>query len=328
MTISTSFTQLIGCKHPVQNAGMATGSPALAIAVAKAGGLGTYSGAMLSPEQLTQVISNFDTPNDEKYGVNFLIEFLEDIAVVEIAAESVRVVEFFFGDPDKNLIEKVHTGGAIAGWQVGSVDEAKAAVDAGCDFIVAQGVEAGGHVRGTVGLMTLLEEVLNQVKIPVLAAGGIATAQGLANVLTAGAAGVRMGTRFVATPESGYHEDYIQAIVDAGSEDTEYTGKFHVMWPDAPHRVLRSSIKAVDLCSDEIVGQMQIGDQTIDIPRYSVMCPLDTATGNIGAMALYAGQSAGLINDIKPAGIIVEEVSNGAEKILKNMPDNLSSLLL
>ena len=151
--------------------------------------------------------------------------FLDD-AVVEAAAPQVRVVEFFYGDPEVRLVERVHSAGALADWQVGSVDEAKAAEQAGCDFIVAQGIEAGGHIRGTIGLLALLDEVLDQVEIPVLGAGGIGGARTMAAVLAAGAAGVRVGTRFVATTESAAHRDYIDALVGACAADTVYTTAF------------------------------------------------------------------------------------------------------
>src|SRR5204863_9454556 len=124
-------------------------------------------------------------------------------------------------------------------WQVGSVDEARAAVDAGCDFIVAQGVEAGGHVRGQIGLLPLLDRVLDVVGVPVVAAGGIGTARAMAAALAAGASAVRVGTRFVASQEADTHPDYAQALIDAGPGDTVLTTTVAVMCPGAPHRVLR-----------------------------------------------------------------------------------------
>jgi nitronate monooxygenase len=136
-----------------------------------------------------------------------------NLSDVKLAARRVRLVEFFFDTPDPALISLVHAGGALAGWQVGSVAEARQAVNAGCDLIIAQGLEAGGHVRGAVGLLPLLADVLEVVTVPVLAAGGIASARAMAAVLAAGAAGVRVGTRFVATQESGAHPDYVAALV-------------------------------------------------------------------------------------------------------------------
>src|SRR4051794_29092170 len=103
-----------------------------------------------------------------------------DHACVEAAASRARVVEFFYGEPDPKLVQKVHAGGALAAWQIGSVKEAQQAQDAGCDFIIAQGIEAGGHVRGKIGLFPLLELVLDKVTVPVIASGGIGTARSMA----------------------------------------------------------------------------------------------------------------------------------------------------
>src|SRR5262249_62239636 len=130
------------------------------------------------------------------FGVNCLMPFL-DPDCVPIAARAARVVEFFYGEPERGLVDEVHAGGALASWQVGSPHEACAAADAGCDFVIAQGTGAGGHVRGRVGLLPLLAQVVEAVPVPVLAAGGVATARDVAAALAAGAAGVRVGTRFV-----------------------------------------------------------------------------------------------------------------------------------
>lgn len=324
MTITTAFTELIGCRHPIQNAGMGTASPALGAAVARAGALGMISGALLSPETLENILEDIDDVSPGCLGVNFLIPFLEDRSVIDIAAGHCRVVEFFYGDPNEDLVRQVHDGNALAAWQVGSLGEAKAAVDAACDFIIVQGFEAGGHVRGTVSLLPLLTRILDEVSLPVVAAGGIAGASGLAAVLAAGAGAARLGTRFVATPESGYHPQYIQNLVDATDEDTVYTNRFSVMWPDAPHRVLKKSLEAAENCRDEIVGQATLYTEKIDIPRFSVMCPFVGTSGNIEAMAQYAGQSAGSVDSVKPAAEIVAELVQGAERLLdEHMPANL-----
>ena len=316
MTITTAFTELVGCRQPIQNAGMGTASPVLGAAVARAGALGMISGALLPPETLENTLNDIDDVHPGCLGVNFLIPFLEDRSVIDIAAEHCRVVEFFYGDPDPDLVRQVHAGKALAAWQVGSLDEAKAAVDAGCDFIVVQGFEAGGHVRGTVSLLPLLTRILDEIQVPVVAAGGIAGASGLAAVLAAGAGAARLGTRFVATPESGYHPQYIRNLVNATDEDTVYTGHFSVMWPDAPHRVLKRSLQAAENCRDEIVGQATLYTEKIDIPRYSVMCPTVGTTGNLEAMAQYAGQSVGSVDSVKPAADIVMELVRGAEQLL------------
>jgi NAD(P)H-dependent flavin oxidoreductase YrpB (nitropropane dioxygenase family) len=194
--------------------------------------------------------------------------------------------------------------------------EGQAARDAGCDFLIAQGVEAGGHVRGTCGLLPLLDEVLADAEIPVLAAGGIGSPRAMAAVLAAGASGVRVGTRFVAARESAAHPDYVEALVEANAYDTVLTTEFSVMWPDAPHRVLSSCVQAVRGMTDEVVGEMPVGDTRIPIPRRAVLPPLEGMSGTIAAMALYAGESVGSVHGRQLAGEIVRELADGAERLL------------
>src|SRR5205807_7205543 len=169
----------------------------------------------------------------QPFGVNFLMPFF-DRALLDAVAPLVPLVEWYWSQPDPALVAVAHDAGALACWQVGSVEEARAAADAGCDLIVAQGVEAGGHVRGTIGLLPLLDVVLEAVAVPVVAAGGIGTARGLAAVLAPGASAARIGTRFVANPESGTHPRYLQAHIAAESTGTVVTGKCSVLWSDEP----------------------------------------------------------------------------------------------
>jgi NAD(P)H-dependent flavin oxidoreductase YrpB (nitropropane dioxygenase family) len=175
-------------------------------------------------------------------GVNVLMPFMPPADQIADLARRARIVEFFYSDPDADLVGVVHASGALAGWQVGSAREAAAAEAAGCDYLVAQGVEAGGHVRGTSPLDAVLREVLPRVRVPVLAAGGIATAERVAQLMGVGADGVRVGTRFLTSPESNAHEDYVANLLAATSEDTELTEWFGDGWPDAPHRVLRGAL--------------------------------------------------------------------------------------
>ena len=210
--LTTRFTELVGCSVPIQQAGMAShAKPGLAAAVANAGGLGmvsVYSKYGGPPANVAKMLENTREQTAGVFGANFIMRFVEpDLAheTVRAAAEHANVVEFFYTDPDPALIEIAHSEGALACWQIGSRDEAVAAVDAGCDFIIAQGIEAGGHVRGTSGLLPLLEQVLAAVDVPVLAAGGIGSGRAMAAVLAAGADGVRVGTRFLAVQEAEAH---------------------------------------------------------------------------------------------------------------------------
>ena len=247
--------------------------------------------------------------------MNFLVPFL-DAGAVRVAARRARILECFFGEPDPAWVREARSEGARVGWQVGSADEAAAAERAGCDYVVAQGTEAGGHVRGVTSLLPLLAEVLERVRVPVLAAGGIATARDLAAVLACGAAGARLGTRFVATRESGAHPDYVESLLRASAGDTCLTEAFSGLWPNAPHRVLRSAIEAARALPDGPVGEVPIGGRKLPVSRFSVICPSVGSTGHVAAMALYAGESVENIDSVEPAAAIVEELVRGAETLL------------
>lgn len=315
--LSTAFTDLVGCRVPVQQAGMGEISTShLAAAVADAGGLGMVNMVMHPAQDVALALDALADQTTGTVGINFLMPFLDPEAV-EVAASRVRVVEFFYADPDAALVRRVHDGGALAAWQVGSPAEARAAVDAGCDFIIAQGTEAGGHVRGQMSLLPLLDLVLDMVDVPVVAAGGIATARGVAAVLAAGASGARLGTRFVATFEANAHPLYVDALLKASADDTVLTTAFSGMWPDAPHRVLRSCIQAAQNVTGEVVAEMSIGTARIAVPKLSVPPPTPDASGTVAAMALYAGESVGAVTEVAAAGDVVRELAEGAERLLR-----------
>jgi nitronate monooxygenase len=326
--LSTRFTKLVGCTIPIQQAGMgAAGPPELAAAVSEAGGLGMLGTARagLNPTTLATLLNRTRELTNRAFGVNFIIRpggapsQSRARECVEQAAKVGRVVEFFYSDPSAEFVQLVHDHGALASWQVGSADEARKAAAVGCDMIVAQGIEAGGHVRGTVGLVDLLCEVLEAVpEVPVLAAGGIGTGRAMAAALAAGAAGVRVGTRFVAAAEADVHPIYVDALIAARAEDSIYTRTFHVGWPEAPHRVLRSAIEAAEALQGDSVGNVtNIDGSHPAVLRFAVTVADRTATGHVGAMALYAGQSVGAVKRIMPAREIVRELAEEAEEFLR-----------
>jgi nitronate monooxygenase len=289
------------CRYPLQQAGLGgMPSPDLAIAVARAGALGMLTGT-IGPEALRAQLDV--VPGDVVVGVNFLVPFLDRAALEEAATRS-PLVEFFWGEPDQAAIEIVHEGAARGGWQVGTADEARAAEDAGCDLVVAQGVEAGGHVRGTLGLLPLLDEVRAVVDLPIVAAGGIGTGRAMAALLVAGADAVRVGTRFLAAAESAAHPAYVDALIKAGGDDTIVTTAFGDGWPDAPHRVLRSAIAA--------------GEALGDAQSWGPDWPTSTTVGAIDAHALYAGQSVGAVRSRQPAAEIVAELVQEAQLALSH----------
>ena len=281
-------------------------------------------GGGLTAITLADLLEQVRSLTDKPFGVNFLVPpmFLNgtstrppfDLKCIEIAARAAKVVEFFYGEPERRFVEMVHAGGALACWQVGSREEAIAAARAGCDFVIAQGVEAGGHVRGTIPTMTLLGEVISAVDVPVLAAGGIGTGRAMAAALAAGADGVRIGTRFVAAAEAAVHPEYVAALIAAEAQDTAYTEAFSVGWPNAPHRVLRSCIAAAEAFQGDVVGETTRLDGTrMPIPRFQIGVPDKTTTGAIAAMSLWAGESVGAVKRIQPAAEIVRELVEEAE---------------
>jgi nitronate monooxygenase len=314
--IQTRFTALVGCSVPIQQAGMGLARRELAAAVSGAGGLGMLGGVMQPAAALAEEVEQAMRDSGGPIGVNFLMPFL-DREAVEATAERARVIEFFYGNPDPELVKAVRAAGALAAWQTGSGEEARLAEEAGCDFVIAQGVEAGGHVRGTTSLLPLLDEVLDVVDVPVVAAGGIGTERGMAAALAAGADAVRVGTRFLAAEEADVHASYAEALVEAGPEDTVLTEAFSVMWPDAPHRVLRSCVAAAEALADEYVGEIEHAGHRQPVARLSPPTPGRTATGRVDAMALYAGQSVGAVQRLQPAETIVRDLAHGAERLLR-----------
>ena len=305
---STRFTDVVGCEKPLQLAGMGiVANVDLAAAVADAGGLGMLALPDIPAPVLEAGLDELASRTSGRFGVNFLMPFL-DVDCVKVASGRAHVLEWFYGDPDPALVAIAHDGGSAAGWQVGSAAEATAAVEAGCDYVVAQGIEAGGHVRGTASLWAVLGEVLNAVDVPVVAAGGLGTARAVAAAFAAGADGVRIGTRFVAAAEADAHPDYQARLVAATAADTELTTAFSVDWPDAPHRVLRSSIEAALAHDEEIVGEVTFGDMTVPVERLSAVMATRDFRGDAAATALYAGHSVDGVRRVQPAAEIVAEL--------------------
>lgn len=328
--LETSFTKLVGCAVPIQQAGMGQlANPRLAGAVAKAGGLGMVTLGGYPPQILATILDSVPQSSSGAIGANFLVPFIDRQLIAEqlaVITPRVRVVDFFWGEPDPGLVARVHAGGALASWQVGSREEAIAAAAAGCDFIIAQGIEAGGHVRGQIGVLALLDEVLAAVDIPVLAAGGIGTGRALAAVLAAGAAGARIGTRFVAAVEAEAHPDYVKALIAARPHDTIYTEAFSVGWPDAPHRVLRSAIAAAETFQGDTVGEFvdRYTGEREPIGRFQVLGAHSGVSGAVAAMPLWAGESVGGVQHVQPAAEIVRELTEAAAGLLRHWGGGLA----
>jgi nitronate monooxygenase len=279
----TRFTDLVGCRLPFQLAVLGgVGTAELAIAVADAGGLGMVPRHVELPE-----------PRSGALGKGFLIPYLPPTEQIVGDVAGLRVAEFFWGEPDRALVEAVRPTGAKVSWQVGSADEARAAEAAGCDLVVAQGIEAGGHVRGTGPLDELLEAVLEAVSVPVVAAGGIGSAERVAQLIAAGADAVRVGTRFLVCPECDVHPDYVTALLASGPADTVLTEHFdgNGTWP-APVRVLRRSLE----------GALRAGNRAAPPPTRAAESPLE--------MPCYAGLSVEHVRTVQPAAEVVRELTS------------------
>ena len=306
--MTNPFCQSLGLSRPIIQAPIGSAStPALAAAVCNSGGLGTLSGTWREPSELRALIRQTKALTDRPFAVNLVLAW--DMAErLEICLEeSVSLISFFWGDAPARLISRCHDAGARVFHTVGSADEAKRAVDAGGDFIVAQGIEAGGHVWGDVGLFALLPAVVDAAsETPVIAAGGIGDARGVRAVLEFGAQAAWCGTRFLLAEEAAVHPRYRELLIQANEDETVHTSAFSGGWPDAPHRILRSALdNASKLAPSETVAHYADGEP---IPRFSSNLPGPGVTGNIDAMCLYAGQSVGFARKIQPAQEIVEEL--------------------
>jgi nitronate monooxygenase len=315
--MANRVSELLRCQLPIQLApmGSVAATPSLPLAVAAAGGHGMYPALALPPAALAPVVDAL-AQRTSAFGVNFIVALM-DRASLDLAVERVPYVDFFLSDADAELVGLVHAGGAICGWQVESSDEARAAEAAGCDVVIAKAWESGGRKRieGPT-LLPLLDAVLEAVSVPVIAAGGIATARGVAAALAAGAEGVRVGTRFIAAAESDAHPAWVRAVIDASADDAVVSTAFNVGLPEpGPHRVLRSSIAAAEALADDQAGVLRLAGAEIPVARFGAQPPTRDSTGAVEAMPFYAGQSAGAVSAIQPAAEIVAELARALPSV-------------
>jgi NAD(P)H-dependent flavin oxidoreductase YrpB (nitropropane dioxygenase family) len=327
--LHTRLCDLLGIEVPIIAAAMGPNVTGLelAAAVSNAGGLGIMQAQLYPPPLLRQEIRRMRDLTDKPFGVNFILHFPHEENVAVCLEERVPVLSFFWGDPAP-YVERAHAAGIKVFDQVGSVTSAQRSARAGVDVIIAQGVEAGGHVVGQVATMALVPRVVDAVApTPVVAAGGIADARGLVAALALGAHGVVMGTRFLATPEANAHPIYQQKLVASTEEETVQTVLFGHGWPNAPHRTLRTAFVeawlgkealAQESRPDEpVIGETRMAGQSVPVLRFASFPPSREARGDIEAMSLLAGQSVGLVHEIKPAATIVREMVAGAHQIIE-----------
>ncbi len=304
--IHTPLCDALGIEHPVVQAPVGSVStPELAAAVADAGGLGLLAMSWRDADSIRGSFGEASDRTDGTVGVNVVLDEstgeLSPSECLDACLDAgASVVSLSFGDPAP-YVERVRESGGTVLVSVGSVDAARGAVDAGADIVVAQGSEAGGHLQSDVSTMALLPRVADAVDLPVVAAGGISDGRGLAAALSLGADGVWLGTRFVATAESGAHETYKERVATGSETATRRTTQFDNGWPDQPHRVLETE----GLDDPERQAYTADGapiEQNADLP------PLAGMSGDIEGLPHYAGQSVGGVSDVPPAGAVVESL--------------------
>lgn len=297
-----ALTRICGVKYPIFLAGMAAISgPKLVAAVANAGGMGIVGGLRLPPLALRRWIQETRSLTKQPFGVNLVPKFGgPDVFEAQfriILEEKPRMLSLFYAeDYAADMIPRAKDAGLIVMVQVGTTKLAREAFSHGADIVVAQGSEGGGHLNpGTIGLMSLLPSILDIAQgRPVLAAGGITNRTDVAAAMELGAAGVLVGTAFVACDESNAHPLYKQKIVEATTDDTEYRTGYSFGWPyGTPHRVIPNRDEWNVL---RFVGG---GARAIDKPRMAQK------------LSLYAGQGAGRIHSIVPAAERVSEFIKG-----------------
>ncbi len=312
----TPVCEMLGIEQPIVQAPMAA-IPRLAAAVSNAGALGMVT--LTWSEDAGAVVRETAVLTDRPFGGNLVLTEDHHRRLEAALEAGLRIVSFMWGDPS-GYIERVHDAGGIVMLTVGSAEEARRAVASGVDVVVAQGWEAGGHVWGTVATLPLVPAVVDAVApVPVIAAGGIGDARGVAAVLALGAQAAWLGTRFLLAEEMPIHQDYRHALIAAAETDPQwYPDLYDVGWPGSPHRALRNSTsrawEAAGRPPDsqrpgagEVIAQFASGEAIV---RYEPAPPMAGTTGQIEALSMWAGQSVALARKSQPAADIVAELTS------------------
>ena len=299
MGIKTDITKLLGIEYPVIQGGMAwVAEYHLAAAVSNAGGLGIIGAASAPPEVVREQIQKTREFTDKPFGVNVMLMNPNAPEVAQVVAEEgVKVVTTGAGNPAK-FMELWKNAGIKVIPVVASVAMARMMEKAGADAVVAEGTESGGHI-GSATTMTLVPQVVDAVKIPVIAAGGIGDGRGFAAAMMLGAKAVQMGTRFIVAKESIVHKNYKDRVIKAKDIDSEVTGRS----TGHPIRVLRNKMTREYLkMESEGVGLEELEMLTLGSLRKAVM------DGDVVDGSLMAGQIAGLIGKEQTCKEIIEEM--------------------
>jgi NAD(P)H-dependent flavin oxidoreductase YrpB (nitropropane dioxygenase family) len=315
--LRTRVTDLLRLDNPVALGGMPPppNTPALTAAVSAAGGIGILGCTWLDPTQIADAARAIRARTDKPFGLNSLLFDVEQKSYAAALDAKPALISLGWARRDQDLrpwVDAAHAADSKVSVMVGDVREAVRGAEAGADLIVAQGTEGGGHV-GWMGLSVLLPMVVDAVDpIPVLAAGGIADGRGLAAALAFGADGVLLGTRFLATEESGVPMTYKQAIIDSDGHDTVLTETPDIVrgqtWPGAMCRVRRNRF------IERWAGREWALRENLGQAAGQIQAALET--GDVDEAPLFFGQDAGLIRDVLPAGEIVRNIVAEAENIV------------
>ena len=314
--VQTRLTELLGIEHPVMLAGMGGVSyAALVVAVSEAGGFGCLGASTMSTERMVEEIADVRAATGRPFGVDLLTAMPGDLAaqVDRIIEGGATVFVAGLGVP-ASVVERCHDAGLLVVNMCGKVDHARRARDAGCDVVVAQGTEAGGHT-GRVATMPLVPQIVDAVgdDIPVVAAGGIFDGRGLAAALALGADGVWMGTRFIATPEArgvgGYKDALLRTAEDGTTVSRAFSGK--------TMRVVRNDYTDYyDAHPDELQPfPAQLG-RSMEERAFHLGGGEDTPEVDPARECYPAGQGVGAIHTLIPAGRLVAQIVEEAERAL------------
>lgn len=334
--LATGLCDRLGIRVPILNAGFGAGAPAeLAAAVSNAGGCGVIGSAGLPLAAIREEIHRARDLTTEPFGVNVIIAAMAEpqwASAVERRIqccfdERVPVLVLFWGDPAP-FVEPARAAGTAVLVQVGSVDEARRAAAAGVDAVVAQGSEAGGHVRGRTPIWELLPACVEAIApVPVVASGGIADGATLARALSAGAQAVSLGTAFLAAAEADLHPEYRRRVLAATAADTVLTDDLYdVGWAGAPHRTLRNKTFAEWDAAGRPRSGARPGEGTTvghlgapidaDVVRYAPIVVTSDFDGDVDRAPLWAGESVDMVRDVRPAAEIVAALVEEAEAVL------------
>jgi enoyl-[acyl-carrier protein] reductase II len=308
---------MLGIKYPILLGGMLfVGKAGLTAAVSKTGGLGILGAGAMHPDELRDEIGQIRNSTDRPFGINIPVLSPRAEALIQVALEErVGVVSTSAGDPFR-FTAHLRQKGVLVIHVVPTVAHARRAEKAGVDAVVAEGVESGGFVSlEEVTTMALVPQVVDAVALPVIAAGGIADARGLVAALALGAAGVQMGTRFLATKECDLPEDYRQALLSAQDTDTVV-----VRGPMAGHRDLKKELLERIRNSGE-GSLMAERKPPVPFEIHDASTPLNSGSRKTGRSA---GQSAGLIHEILPVAEVIEGIMQEAQRLIRRIPEHLS----